>query len=100
MQSGDFQTLIIGYVLYSFCFLLIGIRLTARWTRNQQWGADDYWMWAAAVILVLRVVASHMVLYYGTNNLETLVGLSDYEVDQREFGSKMALVARGCYATL
>lgn len=100
MLSGDYQTLVIGYVLYFICFLLIGIRLTARWTRNQKWAADDYWMWAAAVILVVRVVASHMVLVYGTNNLELPGTLSDYEVDQREFGSKMALVARGCYATL
>lgn len=100
MEDGDFQTLVIGYVLYSICFILIGVRLTARWTRNQKWSIDDYWMWAATIILVLRVVASHLVLEYGTNNVEFVDLLSDNEVKRREFGSKMALVGRGCYATL
>lgn len=100
MDAGDFQTLIIGYVLYSFCFILIGVRLTARWTRNEKWGIDDYWMWAATIVLVLRVVVSHLVLVYGTNNIESPALLTAYEMERRAFGSKMALVARGCYATL
>lgn len=97
---SDLTTLIVGYVIYSICFLLIAIRLAATWSRNKKWAIDDYWMLAASAVLILRVVVIHLVLVYNTNNIEHPELLTSREMERRAFGSKMALVGRTCYATL
>lgn len=97
---SDLTTLIVGYVLYSTCFFLIAIRLAATWARNKKWVTDDYWMLVASAILILRVIVIHLVLVDGTSNVEHPELLTSHEISKREFGSKMALVGRSCYAAL
>lgn len=97
---SDTTTLIVGYVLYFICFVLIAVRLIATWARGKRWTTGDYWMLAASAILVLRVVVIHLVLEYDTNNVYKPELLTPNDIQRRAFGSKMALVGRSCYATL
>ncbi|KAI5844037.1 hypothetical protein DFP73DRAFT_551362 [Morchella snyderi] len=97
---SDLTTLVVGYVFYTICFLIIIIRLAATWAREKKWRHDDYWMLGALAVLVVRTVVVHLVLVWDTNNIEEWArsGLQEQEVERREMGSKMALVARTCYA--
>ncbi|PWW79755.1 hypothetical protein C7212DRAFT_157684 [Tuber magnatum] len=57
-------------------------------------------MVSALVVLIVRVAVIHLVLVNGTNNVRGLNAseLSDEERHRREFGSKLVLVGRSCYA--
>jgi len=57
-------------------------------------------MVGALAALVVRVVVIHLVLVDGTNNVGDPGNLSDEERGRREFGSKMILIGRTCYALL
>ena len=57
-------------------------------------------MVGALAALIVRVVMIHLVLVNGTNNVSNPGNLSDEERRRREFGSKMTVVARTCYALL
>lgn len=99
---SDLTTLVVGYLFYAICFLIITIRLSVTWAREKKWRHDDYWMLGALGILIVRTVVIHLVLVWDTNNVEEWArnGLQKQEVERREMGSKMALVARSCYAAL
>ncbi|KAG0638519.1 hypothetical protein HOY80DRAFT_887810 [Tuber brumale] len=55
-------------------------------------------MIGALVTLMVRVVVVHLMIANGTNDLRGLGELSGEERRRREFGSKMVLIGRTCYA--
>ena len=97
---SDLLVLIIGYVLFTICFIIIFARLSGAYCYLKTWALDDYWMVCALAALVGRVVAIHLVLVNGTNNVSDPGNLSDEERRRREFGSKMVFIGRTCYALL
>jgi len=66
--------------------------------------ADDVWMGISLVPLIVRLGVVHVVLAYGTNNINRkeypVENMSEAEIRQRTTGSKMILAARIFYAGL
>ncbi|KAI5846076.1 hypothetical protein BZA05DRAFT_406894 [Tricharina praecox] len=95
----DTTTLVVAYVVYAICFLLMPLRLFATYTRTHRWRTDDYWMAFALCVLIVRAVATPIVLNNRTNNFGSgQEVMSEGEIGRREFGSKIVIVVRACYA--
>lgn len=66
--------------------------------------ADDIWMGFSLGPLLIRLGVIHVVLVYGTNNIDyddiSVMAMSQREKDQRVIGSKMILASRILYAGL
>lgn len=66
--------------------------------------ADDVWMGVSLGPLLIRLGVIHVVLVYGTNNIDyddiSVMAMSQREKDQRVIGSKMILASRILYAGL
>ncbi|KAF8250531.1 hypothetical protein K440DRAFT_165678 [Wilcoxina mikolae CBS 423.85] len=94
----DTTALVVAYIVYAVCTILIIVRLYATWTRSRQWKEDDYWMILALVILTTHAVAAVLVLEYKTSNVDYPERLPPEEVRRRELGSKLVILTRTCYA--
>ncbi|CUS13604.1 unnamed protein product [Tuber aestivum] len=89
----------IGYVSCAICFIIIITRLGSAYRKFGTWALDDYWMVSALAVLIVRMTVIHLVIVNGTNNVHGLTSeLSDEERRRREFGSKLVLIGRSCYA--
>lgn len=66
--------------------------------------ADDIWMGISLGPLLIRLGLIHVVLVYGTNNIDygeiSVFAMSQEERQQRMIGSKMILASRIFYAGL
>lgn len=63
---------------------------------------DDIWMGVSLGPLLVRLGLVHIVLKYGTNNInyDSISVMSSTEVQQRMIGSKLILLSRISYAGL
>jgi hypothetical protein len=95
----DRPTLLVAWWTSSCALAVIFMRIFGRYTRTLQIFSDDKWMLASAVPLMLRVGVVHLVLTYGTNNVD-ISGLTDDDVRKRAVGSRLVLLARVLYAAL
>lgn len=66
--------------------------------------SDDIWMGISLGPLLVRLGLIHVVLVYGTNNIDfdevNVLEMGQREVEQRIIGSKMILASRIFYAGL
>lgn len=66
--------------------------------------ADDIWMGISLGPLLIRLGLIHVVLVYGTNNIDydvvNILEMSPIRIHQREVGSKLILASRVAYAGL
>jgi hypothetical protein len=78
--------------------IIIVFRLTGRLMRNNRLFSEDKIMAWSIIPLLARMGCIHVVLIYGTNNIDT-IGLTDPEkIHRREIGSRCVLAARIFYA--
>jgi hypothetical protein len=83
-----------------FSIVIIGFRLSGRYIRNEQLFREDKVMALSIIPLLCRMGFVHVVLIYGTNNVD-VAGLTDpVKIRHREIGSQMVLAARIFYALL
>ncbi|KAF1845164.1 uncharacterized protein K460DRAFT_385761 [Cucurbitaria berberidis CBS 394.84] len=91
-------TLLYSWWCTIFSIVIIGVRLSGRYIRNERLFREDKIMACSIVPLVARMGFVHVVLIYGTNNVNT-TGLTDpVQIHHREIGSQMVLAARIFYA--
>jgi hypothetical protein len=81
-------------------FTVIIIRIFGRLTRNGQLFREDKVMLASLIPLFGRMALIHVVLIWGTNNVDLSVELSPEDIRHREIGSRLVLAARILYAML
>ncbi|KAL6883186.1 hypothetical protein HDV57DRAFT_527411 [Trichoderma longibrachiatum] len=88
-------TLLVAWWITLFCTCLILLRLSGRYIRVEKLFLEDKITALALLPLYLRMACTHVVLLYGTNNIE-LAGLelSPVEVHQRIIASKVVLAGR------
>ncbi|KAL6856804.1 hypothetical protein J3F83DRAFT_381165 [Trichoderma novae-zelandiae] len=88
-------TLLVAWWTTLFCTCLILLRLSGRYIRVEKLFVEDKITALALLPLYLRMACTHVVLLYGTNNIE-LAGLelSPEEVRQRTIASKVVLAGR------
>jgi hypothetical protein len=83
-----------------FSAVIIGVRLFGRYIRNECLFREDKVMALSIFPLFARMGFVHVVLIYGTNNVD-VTGLTDpVRIHHREIGSRMVLAARIFYALL
>jgi hypothetical protein len=88
-------TLLVAWWITLFCTCLILLRLSGRYIRVEKLFIEDKITALALLPLYLRIVCTHIVLLYGTNNIQLAgIELSSKEIEQRIIGSKVVLAGR------
>lgn len=91
-------TLLYSWWCTIFSVVIIGVRLSGRYIRNERLFREDKIMAWSIVPLLARMACVHVVLIYGTNNID-INGLTDpVKIRHREIGSQVVLAARIFYA--
>lgn len=92
-------TLLVSWWITIFCTCLILLRLAGRYIRVEKLFLEDKIAAFALVPLYVRMACVHVVLVFGTNNIqiENLDPQSD-EAQHRILGSRMVLASRIFYA--
>jgi hypothetical protein len=57
-------------------------------------------MFLSLIPLLARMGLVHVILIWGTNNVDVSKGLTDIQIHHRMVGSKLVLASRICYAML
>ena len=98
-RASNNPTLLFSWWCTIFSAVIIITRLCGRKTRSNVLFKEDWIMMAALVPLLIRMAFIHVVLIYGTNNVET-VGMhyTDLELEHRSTGARLVLAARIFYA--
>jgi hypothetical protein len=99
LQSRDDvnPTLLVSWWCTIFALTTILIRIFGRWVRTEKLFIEDKIILWSIVPLLIRMGLVHVVLIYGTNNVET-EGLTNTQILHRESGSRLVLAARIFYA--
>ncbi|OCK84097.1 hypothetical protein K432DRAFT_389844 [Lepidopterella palustris CBS 459.81] len=95
MQNNP--TLLFSWWCTGFALVIILFRLAGRYVRNECLFREDKIMALSIIPLFLRMGFIHVVLIFGTNNVDT-AGLTSIEIHHRAIGSRMVLGARIFYA--
>ena len=97
--SEDKPTLLVCWWTTIFCAVLILLRIAGRFVRTERLFREDKVAALALVPLFLRMGCVHVVLIYGTNNVDLNgVEVTAEDIRRREIGSKLVLVSRVLYA--
>jgi hypothetical protein len=93
----DKPTLLVSWWCTFYAITIILFRVCGRYIRTEKIFLEDGIMILAVVPLLMRMSFVHVILLYGTNNVDT-TGLTDLEVRHRETGSQLVLASRIMYA--
>ncbi|KAF1833679.1 hypothetical protein BDW02DRAFT_371872 [Decorospora gaudefroyi] len=97
-RAANNPTLLYSWWCTIFSIVIIGFRLSGRYIRNERLFREDKIMAWSIIPLVARMGFVHVVLIYGTNNVD-VTGLTDpVKIRHREIGSQLVLAARIFYA--
>ncbi|KAE8872179.1 hypothetical protein PTNB73_03638 [Pyrenophora teres f. teres] len=91
-------TLLYSWWCTVFSAVIIAVRLTGRYMRNERLFREDKIMALSIIPLFARMGFVHVVLIYGTNNVDVSELTDPIVIDHREIGSRMVLGARIFYA--
>ncbi|KAF1911450.1 hypothetical protein BDU57DRAFT_524574 [Ampelomyces quisqualis] len=91
-------TLLYSWWCTIFSMVLIAFRLLGRYIRNERLFREDKIMAWSIVPLVARMACVHIVLIYGTNNVDVSSLADPLKIRHREIGSQCVLAARIFYA--
>jgi hypothetical protein len=97
-EAASHPTLLFSWFCTLSALAVVVARVWGRLLRNRRLFAEDRVMLLGIVPLVGRMAFIHVVLVYGTNNVDLSVGLSDEDVRRRAIGSRLVLGARIFYA--
>jgi hypothetical protein len=99
-RSANNPTLLYSWWCTIFSIVIIGFRLSGRYIRNERLFREDKIMAWSILPLVARMGCIHVVLIYGTNNVDISDLTDPVRIHRREIGSKCVLAARIFYAML
>ncbi|KAH8152678.1 uncharacterized protein LAJ45_03519 [Morchella importuna] len=102
LSQSNISSIVVTYVCTFLSAILIVTRLLFRFHRGERMYTDDTWMGISLAPLFIRLGIIHMVLVYGTNNIDfdkiNVMGMSEEEMHRRVVGSKLILASRVFYA--
>ncbi|KAF2458565.1 hypothetical protein BDY21DRAFT_274924, partial [Lineolata rhizophorae] len=90
-------TLLFTWWCTGFSLVIILFRLAGRWVRTERLFREDKVMALSIIPLLARMGFIHVVLIYGTNNVDAS-GLSLEDIEHRRLGSRLVLAGRIFYA--
>lgn len=91
-------TLLYSWWCTIFSIVIIGFRLSGRCIRNERLFREDKIMAWSIIPLLVRMGCVHVVLIYGTNNVNVSQLTDPTRIRQREIGSQVVIAARIFYA--
>ncbi|KAH9859654.1 hypothetical protein IAQ61_011435 [Plenodomus lingam] len=91
-------TLLYSWWCTMFSIVIIGFRLSGRCIRNERLFREDKVMAWSIIPLLARMACIHVVLIWGTNNVDVSQWTDPLIIRRREIGSQMVLAARIFYA--
>lgn len=95
----DKPTLLVCWWCTIFACVIIIFRVCGRYVRSEELFTEDKIAFACIVPILVRQALVHVVLLYGTNNIDFgEVPVSGEEVWRREVGSRLVLGSRVFYA--
>ncbi|KAF2436533.1 hypothetical protein EJ08DRAFT_655520 [Tothia fuscella] len=97
-RAQNNPTLLFSWWCTGVSLTVIVIRLLGRMIRNNQLFKEDKIMFFALVPLLIRMGLVHVILIWGTNNVDVGKGMSDIEIYHRSMGSRLVLASRIFYA--
>ena len=98
-RESNNPTLLFSWWCTGFAAVIIVIRLLGRKTRSNVLFREDWIMMLALVPLFARMAFIHVVLLYGTNNIQTIGHhYTDVQLEHRSTGARLVLAARIFYA--
>jgi len=96
--SEDKPTLLVCWWITVFCATFILLRVTGRLIRVERLFREDTIAAAALFPLFVRMALVHVVLLYGTNNVNLNgidgIAFSEGELHRRSIGSRLVLLSR------
>ncbi|OAG12411.1 uncharacterized protein CC84DRAFT_1211974 [Paraphaeosphaeria sporulosa] len=90
-------TLLYSWWCTIFSLVIIGTRLAGRYIRNDRLFREDKIMAGSIVPLLARMALIHVVLIWGTNNVDTSKLTDPLKIHHREIGAKLVIAARIFY---
>ncbi|KZM28475.1 uncharacterized protein EKO05_0006027 [Ascochyta rabiei] len=97
-RATNNPTLLYSWWCTIFSLVIIGFRLSGRYIRNERLFREDKIMAWSVVPLMVRMSFVHVVLIWGTNNVNVSTLHDPTKIRHREIGSQMVLAARVFYA--
>ncbi|KAK4542014.1 hypothetical protein LTR36_007214 [Oleoguttula mirabilis] len=92
-------TLLFSWWCTIFSAVIIITRLCGRKVRSNVLFREDWIMMLSLIPLLIRMGFVHVILLYGTNNIETVgYHFTDTQLQERSTGSRLVLAARIFYA--
>ncbi|KAL1635728.1 hypothetical protein SLS58_010091 [Diplodia intermedia] len=91
-------TLLFSWWCTCLSFVIILFRLCGRFIRTERFFREDKVMALSILPLFVRMGLVHVILIYGTNNVDTSNLTDPRHIWMREVGSKLVLCSRICYA--
>jgi hypothetical protein len=99
-ELANHATLLWSWFCTIMALVIILFRVIGRLARTGQLFREDKVMLLSILPLMARMAFIHVVLLWGTNNVDLSVGLSPEDIDHRVIGSRLVLGARIFYALL
>ncbi|KAF2830438.1 hypothetical protein CC86DRAFT_378735 [Ophiobolus disseminans] len=97
-RASNNPTLLYSWWCTIFSIVIIGFRLSGRYIRNERLFREDKIMAWSIIPLLARMGCIHVVLIYGTNNVDVSSLTDPVKIRRREIGSRCVLAARIFYA--
>ncbi|KAF1940283.1 hypothetical protein EJ02DRAFT_231329 [Clathrospora elynae] len=97
-RGANNPTLLYSWWCTIFSVFIIGVRLCGRYIRNERLFREDKIMAWSIIPLLTRMGFVHVVLIYGTNNVDVTNLTDPVKIHHREIGSQMVLASRIFYA--
>ncbi|RKF54643.1 putative protein/integral membrane protein [Erysiphe neolycopersici] len=94
----DNAVLLVCWWCNILAMFIILFRVGGRYIRSEKLFREDWIAFACIIPLLGRIACVHVVLYFGTNNVQ-LLGLSELQIYHRSIGSKVVLLSRMLNAT-
>jgi hypothetical protein len=92
-------TLLVSWWCTGFAIAIILVRICGRKVRTNILFREDKVMALSMIPLMIRMGLVHVILLWGTNNVET-EGLTENDIRHREIASRLVLASRIFYAML
>ncbi|KAH8730786.1 hypothetical protein GQ44DRAFT_699850 [Phaeosphaeriaceae sp. PMI808] len=97
-RVGNNPTLLYSWWCTIFSVVIIGFRLSGRYMRNERLFREDKIMACSIIPLLARMGCIHVVLIYGTNNVDVNEITDPVKIRHRQIGSQCVMAARIFYA--
>ncbi|KAK8232747.1 putative integral membrane protein [Phyllosticta capitalensis] len=98
-REANHPTLLFSWWCTCFSLVIILFRLSGRFVRTERLFREDKVMALSIIPLMTRMAFVHVILLYGTNNVDAAALAGDERrIRQHEIGSRLVLCARIFYA--